>query len=764
MTSGNTFGVTSTNRLVTYNRESPALMTAIAITGMQSGETVLGIDVRAGGTTPGQLYALGSTGRVYTVDTTSGVATATPALAADPADTTEPFTALGGASFGVDFDDATDTLRVLSDGGQNLRINVDTGMVTTDAALSRTGVVGAAYTNAFAAACRSQAYYIDTNTDELLTSSDATGGALTVVGPLGVDASAAGDLEIATDANGNAGYAVLVVGGVPTSYQINLQNGTAASAGPVTNLDSGELLRDSSIAPPATAPNQDPGDVFAMTESGKLLSFNSAMPSKVCTSATFSGQQADEKIVGIDVRPADQALYALGSAGHLYTADKASAALTLKSTLVAALGDVSTPYAGITGTAIGFDFNPGNDVARVTTDTGLNFRITPDTGAVTTDVALTPVGSAAGEAAYSNNFAGVLTASYYAIDAATDSLQVLGRTSGNAINGDVQTVGALGVGDVQSVSGFDIFGTNNLGLAALNIAGSTTSDLFWVNLGSGAATRVGTVGGGERVSGLAYGRTPVAVVYGLTPDNHLVSFKATTPGTLDSDVAISGLAAGENVVGIDFRPSDGQLYALTSAGHIFVVDVATGAVSGMITLTPNAADVTAPVFTALSGTHFGIDFSSATNDGTLHVQSDTGQNLRVNLTDGTVIADGNATVSGTPAQLFATALSNPYAGATTNTSYALDAASNSLVRQSSVSGAQTLMGALTVGGTPTTFMSVGGFDIAGGENGLPLVALQPTGAAQSTLYRINLGNGALTMVGAIGSSTTVISDIAVRLQ
>ena len=44
VTAGNTFGVTSTNRLVTYNRESPALMTAIAITGMQSGETVLGIE------------------------------------------------------------------------------------------------------------------------------------------------------------------------------------------------------------------------------------------------------------------------------------------------------------------------------------------------------------------------------------------------------------------------------------------------------------------------------------------------------------------------------------------------------------------------------------------------------------------------------------------------------------------------------------------------------------------------------------------------
>ena len=163
---------------------------------------------------------------------------------------------------------------------------------------------GAAYTNAFAAACRSTAYFIDSTTDELLTTSDADGGALTVVGPLGVDASAVGDFEIATAADGtNTGYAVLVVGGAPTSYEIDLSNGTTASAGAITRLDANEEVRDTAIAPPGTAPTQDPGDVFALTEGNKLLSINSAMPGKVCTSAGFTGQQADEKIVGIDVRP-----------------------------------------------------------------------------------------------------------------------------------------------------------------------------------------------------------------------------------------------------------------------------------------------------------------------------------------------------------------------------------------------------------------------------------------------------------------------------
>jgi hypothetical protein len=64
----------------------------------------------------------------------------------------------------------------------------------------------------------------------------------------------------------------------------------------------------------------------------------------------------------------------------------------------------------------------------------------------------------------------------------------------------------------------------------------------------------------------------------------------------------------------------------------------------------------------------------------------------------------------------------------------------------------------------TAFTLEGGFDIAGGENGLPLAALQPTGATQSTLYRVNLGNGGLTSIGLLGSGGTIVKSLAIRLQ
>ncbi len=761
VTSGDTFALTSTGRLVTFDRADASLDTAIAISGLQGGETVFGIDVRAGGTTPGELYALGSTGRLYVINTTSGVATLKATLAADASDTTDAFAALSGSDFGVDFNTVSDRLRVVSDTGQNLRIDVDSGAVVTDTPLGgatapRAGVSGAAYSNAFADACRNTLYYVDAATDQLLTTADPNGGAVGVVGALGVDATSALDLEIATAADGtNNANAVLIVGGVPTLYTIDLTTGAATSVAAVALLDASEMVRDTANSAPASAPAQQAGDVYALTESGKLVSFNSTAPQKACTNATLAGQQAGESIVGIDVRPADQTVYALGSLGRLYTVDTATATLTPGATLVAALGDDTAPYAGLAGTQFGLDFNPVNDLIRVTSDTGQNFRVALN-GAVTTDTALNGTGTGAVEGAYSNNFVGAAVIStFFAVDAASNSLQ---RLTGNAINGTLATVGAgLGVGDVQAVGGFDIYGPNNLGLAALTIGSSTTSDLFSVNLTTGVATRVNTIAGGERVRGLAYARTSTATVLALTSDNHLVSFKPTTPGALDSDVVISGLQATEAIVGLDIRPSDGALYALTDAGRVYKVD-ASGAVSGAVTLAANPADLAAPTFAGLSGTRFGFDFNAL--DNMAYLQSDTGQSLRVDVTTGMVNADINLN-PGTP-QVVGTAYSNSYAGAATSLQYELDLAGAQLVRLNTIGGTLIPVGPFNAG---TTFALEGAFDIAGGENGLPLAALMPTGASQSTLYRVNLASGALSSMGAVGSSgTTVVRAMTVRMQ
>lgn len=78
----------------------------------------------------GQLYALSSLGRVYTLNGATGAATLKFMLTAD-AGTTLPFSALAGTGIGIDFNPVTDRLRIVSNTGQSRRINVDTGATTT---------------------------------------------------------------------------------------------------------------------------------------------------------------------------------------------------------------------------------------------------------------------------------------------------------------------------------------------------------------------------------------------------------------------------------------------------------------------------------------------------------------------------------------------------------------------------------------------------------------------------------------------------------
>ena len=241
-TNGDTYALTSAGRLVSFNRASPTITTAMAVTGLQSGETLLGIDIRPGGTTTGQIIALSSLGRIYVIDKFSAAATLKSTLAADPADTTAPFTALSGMNYGIDFNPVVDRLRVVSDTGQDLRINVDTGLVTTDGALNvagtaRNGVVEVGYTNDFAATCRTTLFYIDATTDKLLTTADPNNGTLTEVGALGVDASASSGFEVSTDSMGNnTAFAALQVGTATNLYVINLTTGAATSSGPINGL------------------------------------------------------------------------------------------------------------------------------------------------------------------------------------------------------------------------------------------------------------------------------------------------------------------------------------------------------------------------------------------------------------------------------------------------------------------------------------------------------------------------------------------------
>jgi hypothetical protein len=200
------------------------------ITGLTTDTALVGIDVRPA---TGALVGLGDQGGIYVIDPATGAASNRVQLSVP----------LSGAAFGVDFNPTVDRLRVVSDTGQNLRINVDTGVATVDTALSAPGVAGAAYTNNDADPTTATTLYdIDTAADQVSIQAPPNNGTLNPVGSLGVDTSAVvgfdifSDLDRAGTTEDVTALASLTVGGQSGLYEINLFTGRASSRG---NLPAG---------------------------------------------------------------------------------------------------------------------------------------------------------------------------------------------------------------------------------------------------------------------------------------------------------------------------------------------------------------------------------------------------------------------------------------------------------------------------------------------------------------------------------------------
>jgi hypothetical protein len=224
------------------------------------------------------------------------------------------------------------------------------------------------------------------------------------------------------------------------------------------------------------------------------VTFDSATPGTITSSSPITGLGANVSLRGIDFRPADGQLYALGTNGNLYR-------LTANGNTYQAsnLGALTTAPQG---SSYGFDFNPTVDRLRVTSDSEQNLRVNPTVSppAVTVDGALTLNDSSNIDligAAYTNSVAGATTTTLYGLDAFTDAL--VRSTNANAgtytntnLNGAL--FGPLGVSFTTSdLVGFDISGTTNAGYFNLN------DGFFSVNLTTGAATRIGTIGAGNLI-------------------------------------------------------------------------------------------------------------------------------------------------------------------------------------------------------------------------------------------------------------------------
>ena len=259
------------------------------------------------------------------------------------------------------------------------------------------------------------------------------------------------------------------------------------------------------IAAPALA---EP--VFGVTENSTLISWDSATPGMINSGVSISGLQQNEQIRGIDFRPADGGLYALGSFNNLYRLNANSGA--------ASLVGAGSFAPGMNGSAFGFDFNPVIDRIRVVSDANQNLVLNPNDGTSTQVTSLfyntgdvnegldpNVVGSA-----YTNSFAGATSTQLYGIDTGLD---VLVRQANSA--GTLDTVGSLGV-DLNDVLGFDISSASGVAYASVQNELLSRSTFWTIDLNTGEASMIGELGGGALVTSIAVVPAPAGVaVLGL---------------------------------------------------------------------------------------------------------------------------------------------------------------------------------------------------------------------------------------------------------
>lgn len=712
---GEYFAVTDSNKLISFNRATPGtIQTSTAITGLQGSERVLGMDFSP---LNGKLYAITNQNRVYSVDEQTAVASNAKVIA----------TPLSGSNFGVDFDPVTGLMRVISDSGQNLRVKVDDGTTGQDGAISGATLSGAAYSFNFGSppAGSAKLYAIDAASDLLDTVTINTNGTVTVttVGRLNVAAGSSASNGFDIRGTNTEGLALIRKSGDSkhSLYSINLVTGNATLLGA---LGTSEQITGFAV-PPGVAPPA-PGNAFTVSANDELVSFNIPELPSVRRTVKITGLQSGETVLGIDIRPKDRLLYALGSTGRIYTLDPESGSATQKSQLPANTLDAAA-------TAFGVNFNPAADRLRVVNDKNQNLRINVDDGTVIADAALTRTGDpgvalAVTGAAYTNSFNSAQFTTLYDIDTNTGKLYV--QNPPNA--GTLVEVGSLGL-SVSPSTGFDIDGVTGTAYAVLTINGQ--SRLYNINLAQGNAANPVSINATAPLKGLALPVPKTPEVFGVKVPSSglpvLVKFSPLSPASVTDIGQINGLQTGETIVGVDFRPADGQLYALGSTTRVYKLNTATGA----------ATQVSIPT-TTLSGARFGVDFNPVADR--LRVVSDTNQNLRIKVDDGTTTADTK--LARAPVKATGIAYTNSVQGQTSSQLIALDSAGSRIYNVNASTGALTLRAKLS----GVTLADTNGFEIAGTGSNLVALAAVPLTTAVSALYEIDLNTGAATNKGTIG--------------
>lgn len=430
---------------------SPATLSQnMAITGVPAGMMIAGIDYRPN---TGELYGLAynsaagtNNAQLVVINTTTGMANAI----GSPVSLN-----LGSGGIGFDFNPAVDRIRIVAENGMNYRLHPVTGaLVATDGNLAYAvgdihagttpHIVACGYTNSYIGSEATTLYNYDKGLDVLVSQVPPNNGTLNTIGTSGLAVNMANpttgmDIYFNPVTKTNMAFINANVGTASNDnlYSVNLSSGQTSNLGNI-----GVAVRDIAAVINRTVPATFSGElVYGLTKvNSNLLTFSSDDPTTIRSLKAISGLVNNHRIAGMDVRPADLKLYALGYNDTsknfaVYRIDTATGAATK-------IGEGGTIDLGM-GERIGFDFNPTVDRIRVTATNAANYRLNPETGGLAaTDTALAYVAGDAhagtdphvGAIAYINSYKNAPSTMLYGVDEVNNAFVSIAPPNQGALN------------------------------------------------------------------------------------------------------------------------------------------------------------------------------------------------------------------------------------------------------------------------------------------------------------------------------------------
>lgn len=230
--------------------------------------------------------------------------------------------------------------------------------------------------------------------------------------------------------------------------------------------------------------------------------------------------------------------------------------------------------------------------------------------------------------------------------------------------------------------------------------------------------------------------------WGLTAANQVIKYNTKATQIPVETVAVTGLASGEKLMSIDFRPATGQLYAVSNNSRLYTINLGTN--KGVATALGTAA------FTpAISGNIVSIDFNPTVDR--IRLVTNTGQNLRLHPETGAVAATDGVINGAAGVAVTGIAYTNNVAGATTTSLFDIDVTNKKLYKQNPPNDGKLV----EVGTLNADFTGQVGFDI-NADNSKILATFTAGGVTR--LYTVDTANAAARMNGTLSAA---LIDIAI---